>query len=298
MADKNFVVKNGIVVNTAFSANSSGIYYSNVQFANTTTANNAAFLGGTAASGYQTTAGLSANVATLTANNAAFLGGTAAAGYQTTAGLSANVATLTANNAAFLGGTAASGYQTTAGLSANVATLTANNTSFVGTVSAANVVSNSQLSGNLSNYQTTAGLNANVAAYLPTYPGNINAVSLVNSTSFTVGSSWTANSTRVVFGTTVGLQANGSIGSANQALFSNGTTVYWANVVGGAGYYKGNQGTAGSVSNANNIFRINANTLSNNVTFDAGENATATGPLTVAVGFTITVSDGATVAII
>ena len=51
------------------------------------TANNANYLGGTAASGYQTTAGLSANVATLTANNSSYLGGTPAAGYQTTAGL-------------------------------------------------------------------------------------------------------------------------------------------------------------------------------------------------------------------
>jgi hypothetical protein len=41
-------------------------------------------------------------VATLTANNTLYLGGTAAAGYQTTAGLSANVATLTANNASNL----------------------------------------------------------------------------------------------------------------------------------------------------------------------------------------------------
>ena len=40
----------------------------------------------------------------ITANNAAYLGGTAASGYQTTAGLSANVATLTANNADYLDG--------------------------------------------------------------------------------------------------------------------------------------------------------------------------------------------------
>jgi len=39
------------------------------------TANNASYLGGTTASGYQTTAGLSANVATLSSNNASYLGG-------------------------------------------------------------------------------------------------------------------------------------------------------------------------------------------------------------------------------
>lgn len=296
MADKNFVVKNGIVVNTAFSANSLGIYYSNVLLANSTqvnattftgTSNNTSFVGSVSAanvvsnaqlsanlSNYQTSAGLSANVATLTANNTSFVGTVSAANVVSNAQLSANL----------------SNYQTTAGLSANVATLTANNTSFVGSVSAANVVSNAQLSANLSNYTTTAGLSS--------YSGNINAVATVNASTFQVGSSWSANSTRVVFGTTVGLQANGSVGSANQALFSNGTSVYWANVVGGAGYYKGNQGAAGSPSNANNIFRINANTISNNITISAGENALTTGPINVDTGFTLTIDTGGIAVII
>ena len=46
----------------------------------------------------------------LTANNSTNLGGSSAASYQTTAGLSANVATLTANNATNLGGFAATTY--------------------------------------------------------------------------------------------------------------------------------------------------------------------------------------------
>jgi len=137
MADKDFVVKNGIVANTSFSANSTrialGLTSTNVVITTSTisiggntianslgannsfNANNAAYLGGTIASGYQTTAGLSANVATLTANNATNLGGTAAAGYQTTAGLAANVATLSANNATNLNGSAASTYVATTG---------------------------------------------------------------------------------------------------------------------------------------------------------------------------------------
>lgn len=45
-----------------------------------------------------------------TANNALFLNGSAANGYQTIAGLAANVATLAANNALFLGGNAANTY--------------------------------------------------------------------------------------------------------------------------------------------------------------------------------------------
>jgi len=94
----------------------------------TLTSNNASYLGGTAASGYQTTAGLSANVATLTANNTSFVGSVSAANvvsnnqlssnlanYQTTAGLAANVATLSSNNASYLGGVAAASYVNTSG---------------------------------------------------------------------------------------------------------------------------------------------------------------------------------------
>jgi hypothetical protein len=73
----------------------------------------------------------------------------------------------------------------------NIINGTANNVSFVGSVSVANVVSNSQLASNLSSYQTAAGLNANVAAYLPTYSG------VVNGSSYTVSTSFTANSTLV-----------------------------------------------------------------------------------------------------
>ena len=114
------------------------------------TVNNALYLNGTIASGYQTTAGLSANVATLAANAATYLNS------KTEGNLNVNNA-LTSNNSSYLGGTAAAGYQTTAGLSANVATLTANNTSFVGSVSAANVVSNAQLSANLASYAALGG---------------------------------------------------------------------------------------------------------------------------------------------
>ena len=70
-----------------------------------------------------------------------------------------------------------SNYQQESGLSANVATLTANNTSFVGSVSAANVVSNAQLSSNLSNYVTSTNLTNNLSSYAAlsgaTFTGNV-----------------------------------------------------------------------------------------------------------------------------
>lgn len=52
-----------------------------------------------------------------------------------------------------------------------------------------------------------------------------------NLTSIAVGNStnrFVANTTRVAIGTSQGLLANGSIGTAGQLLTSNGTTVYWS----------------------------------------------------------------------
>lgn len=135
---------NGATLSTgaAFTANSTVVnavaYYSGTLLVANSTVSNATHLGGTAAAGYQTTAGLSANVATLTSNNATNAFG------KTEGNLNVNSATtaLTANNSTNLGGTAASGYQTTAGLSANVATLTSNNATNLGGVAAAAYLSN------------------------------------------------------------------------------------------------------------------------------------------------------------
>lgn len=259
MADKDFVVKNGIVVNTAFSANSLGIYYSGVQLANTTAANNAGYLGGQLPAYYA----VNTTVYSTFAQNTAI--------YAFAASNSTVYSTFAQNTSVY--------------------STFAQNTAIY-----AYAASNTYVN---STFQTTAGLNANIASYLPTYPGNINTVSIVNSATFSVGTSWSANSTRVVFGTSVAIQANGSLGTANQVLTTNGSGVYWANGGGtGSTYTKGNQGPIGDASAANNIFRINANTVSNNITFDAQDNASATGPLTIATGYTITISDGASVVIL
>jgi len=62
----------------------------------------------------------------------------------------------------------------------------------------------------------------------------------------------------------------------------------WGQIGGGAGYFKGENGTVGS--SAGDIFRINEAELNTDVTIDAAENASATGPLGVASGVTLTVS--------
>lgn len=141
----------------------------------------------------------------------------------------------------------------------------ANNTSFVGSVSAANVVSNAQLVANLANYASTLS---------PVFTSNVN----INSDG--TAALYVGNSTVNAWVTSTGFYVNGS-------ALATGTS-----------YTKGNQGAIGSPSSANNIFRINANTISNNITFDAKDNASATGPLTIATGYTVTVSTGARVSII
>ena len=228
---------NYIKANTGLVSNSLGVFV-NSAYINTISSNLAYYV--IANSGIvSNSSGVFVNtsyIATLTANNTSFVGSVSAANVVSNAQLSANL----------------SNYQTTVGLSGNVATLTANNTSFVGSVSAANVVSNAQLSANLSNYQTTAGLSANVAtltANAATYAtsSSTNTFTIgtaayhVSNGNFGIGNNapidkLSINGTtflqgNVIFGNssiTVGLQANGSYGTAGQLLTSNGTATYWS----------------------------------------------------------------------
>ena len=64
----------------------------------------------------------------------------------------------------------------------------------------------------------------------------------------------------------------------------------------GGGLFKGENGEVGS--SAGDIFRINEQTLNTNVTIDADENASATGPLTIASGVTLTVTSGGNLSIV
>ena len=59
----------------------------------------------------------------------------------------------------------------------------------------------------------------------------------------------------------------------------------------GAGYYIGKDGTvAGNASGRDNLFRVNLNATTGNVTIAANNNASVTGPLTVANGTTLTIT--------
>jgi hypothetical protein len=70
----------------------------------------------------------------------------------------------------------------------------------------------------------------------------------------------------------------------------------WVPGPAGGGMFKGDNGTVGSRSG--DIFRINNKTLTEDVTIAATENASATGPLAVASGKTLTVASGGTLAVI
>ena len=67
----------------------------------------------------------------------------------------------------------------------------------------------------------------------------------------------------------------------------------------GAGYYIGKDGTvAGNASGRDNLFRVNLNATTGNVTIAANNNASVTGPLTIANGTTLTITNTGRLAII
>ena len=66
------------------------------------------------------------------------------------------------------------------------------------------------------------------------------------------------------------------------------------NVVSGAGYYYNNVGAVvGNASTGkNSLIRVNNKTIADDITIGATENASTTGPITVASGKTLTVTSG------
>jgi hypothetical protein len=82
--------------------------------------------------------------------------------------------------------------------------------------------------------------------------------------------------------------------TSGDGLVYDGTT--WKPGPAGGGMFKGDNGTVGSRSG--DIFRINNKTLTEDVTIASTENASATGPLAVATGKTLTVASGGTLAVI
>ena len=92
---------------------------------------------------------------------------------------------------------------------------------------------------------------------------------------------------------------NTSTAANGEVLSWTGTDYDWITAgASGGGFYKGERGTVGSVNGAGDIFRINEQELNTSTTIDADENASATGPLTVATGVTLTVTAGGNLSIV
>lgn len=136
---------------------------------------------------------------------------------------------------------------------------------------------------NTANVATTA----NNAAYLG---GSAAATYLNTSGDYTIAGNITFQGTGTNFGAF-------NLG-ANVTANTSGFYVGGVQTLGGAGYYKGNLGTVGVANNTGNIYRLNANTLTSNVTILAGENTYAVGPISVANGVTLTIQSGARVVIV
>ena len=67
----------------------------------------------------------------------------------------------------------------------------------------------------------------------------------------------------------------------------------------GSGYYIGKDGTVnGNSSGRDNLFRVNLNATTGNVTIAANNNASTVGPLTIANGTTLTITSTGRLAII
>ena len=67
----------------------------------------------------------------------------------------------------------------------------------------------------------------------------------------------------------------------------------------GAGYYIGKDGSVnGNSSGRDNLFRVNLNATTGNITIAANNNASVTGPLTIANGTTLTITNTGRLAII
>ena len=67
----------------------------------------------------------------------------------------------------------------------------------------------------------------------------------------------------------------------------------------GAGYYIGKDGTiSGNANGRDNLFRVNTNATTGNITIAANNNASVVGPLTIGSGTTLTVASTGRLAII
>ena len=284
-----------VVAGTGTVVNATGVHV-NAAYIGTIAANNASYLGGTAAASY---ALLSGALFTGAVNATAYTIGTVwvanASGMYMTMPLSANGGTGTAGQLLYSNGTigapywaaAPANYTISTGLvnttgtitvnAAYIATIAANNASYLGGIAAAS-------------YQLNSTLNANIAGYLPTYTGVVNAASLttgatglgtgglianvttlfignntvnavVSTSGITVGSFWVTNST--------GAYTTGTVNSASHTVgtsfIANSTGVY-SGVSNASSYTTTGAANVGSLNVSGNAAITGSMTISGNLT--------------------------------
>ena len=102
--------------------------------------------------------------------------------------------------------------------------------------------------------------------------------SFINASAYYVG-----NSTVNVSINSTSIAINGSAGTNNQVLASNGSATYWANAVAGA-----------TGANGDMVFWQNNTAVTSNYTIPANVNAGTFGPVTIGANVTVTISNTAT----
>ena len=122
--------------------------------------------------------------------------------------------------------------------------------------------------------------------------GSTLAVTSTSTMSAKVTHNYTS-SARMPVGTTGQRDGSPAVGdfrynsTTNEFEGYSGASPAWGGIGAGAGYFKGDNGTTGS--SAGDIFRINEQALDLSTTITSTENASATGPLGVSSGITLTV---------
>lgn len=262
---------NFVKANTGIVSNSSGVFV-NSSYIATLTANNTSFVGSVSAANVVSNAQLSANLGN----------------YQTTAGLSANVATLTSNSATFLGSSITFGNST--GI---FTTGTINSASFtVGTSTIANstgvytgVVNGSTISVGTSVIANTSRLviGTGVGVQANGDIGTAGQILTSNGTTVywsTVTSSVAGSNTQIQFNDSGSANATAgfTFDKTSNTLSIGNTTV---------------NTTANSASVLPGIMYHNYQTINIDYTVANNYSASMVGPVTVATGKTLTINSGA-----
>jgi hypothetical protein len=158
-------------------------------------------------------------------------------------------------------------------------------------VNTAGIYYNSELLANSTFFaqEANTAINANTANNASNL-GDVEAAKyLTNFGNYTVSGNINFTGSNVNFTT---IKSGANTVANNTGFYYNGESVQ------GGGYYKGNDGTRGEEARKADLYRINANTQTADITISAGENALTVGPITVDEGFNLTVETGGRVVVI